>query len=122
MGTYNSSELSARIAKKLNLNQEEGLKLYKELSQMKNGPVKDALDALCTEDPKKKYAAVISGDCTRDIQYCSHRDAQDDDDAWHDTSGPVFLGIIEAETPVRAKHIAAAKEGVDDSIIEIYSA
>lgn len=130
MGTYNSSELSARIAKKLNMNQEEGLKLYKELSQMENGPVKDALNALCVENPvqgtaenpTKKYVAVIKDSCVRDTQYAVRYDVEvDDDDAWRDANGvEIFLGFVEAETPVRAKHIAAVKEDVDDSIIEIY--
>ena len=45
---HNSNELSKRASDILGLHNGESLALYKALSQMGNGPVKDALDALCS--------------------------------------------------------------------------
>lgn len=44
---HDSNELSKRASDILGLHNGESLALYKALSQMDNGPVKDALDALC---------------------------------------------------------------------------
>lgn len=133
---HNSSALAKQVADKLKLNQEESLKLYKELSQIPNGMVKDALDVLSgpadlsnqmvTQIQHKsggmqKYAAYIRGECVRDSQYSKHPDADPlDDDAWLDAPGmPLFLKIVEAETPTRATQIAAIYAGVNESVIEL---
>lgn len=125
--THDSSKLAKQVAKKLHLNQEDGLKLYTELSQISNGFVKDALDTL-TQDTvngdrnhnvPKKYVACIKGTCVRDAQYATQEDAEMlDDDIWKDAQEiPLFLGIVEAETSVRAKQIIAAREGVNEDVI-----
>lgn len=43
---HDSSALAKQVAERLHLSQAEGLELYKELSQMENGLVKDVLDIL----------------------------------------------------------------------------
>lgn len=123
MANYNSSELAARIAKKLNLSGDETDRLYDQLSQIGNGPVKDAFAALCgPQTAMKKYAGVIRAESTRDVQYEKTSNSDHlDDNAWVDIGKmPLFLGFVEAESPSRAKHIAAARTGVDTSVIEIY--
>lgn len=122
MGNYNSSELAARIAKKLNMNEENELQLFKELSQIGDGPVKDALDALSRKEETNRYVATIGGSCVRDAQYSKHADAEwDDDDAWCDAkNAPIFLEVVEADTPTRARQIAAVKAGVDTGVVELY--
>lgn len=117
--THNSSNLAKQVAEKLHLNQEDGLRLYKELSQIPNGFVKDALDALTQDTTSKKYVACIKGTCVRDAQYATHDDAEPlDDNSWRDaTEVPLFLGIVKAETSVRAKQIIAAQEGVNENVI-----
>lgn len=122
MGNYNSSELAARIAKKLNMNEENELQLFKELSQIGDGPVKDALDALSRKEETNRYVAVIRSSCVRDAQYSKHVDAEwDDDDVWCDVkNGRIFLEVIEADTPTRARQIAAVKAGVDTEVVELY--
>lgn len=163
--SHNSSELARQVSERLHLNQEDGLRLYEELSQIPNGYVKDALDLLSAgyrvtdddekhalesvkhaisvlekgSDPQKyaalrglhsileaklnprKYVACIKGTCVRDAKYSVHDDADPlDDGAWRDVHEvPLFIGIIEAETPVRAKQIVAAQEGVDTGVIEL---
>ena len=117
--THSSSQLAKQVARKLRLSQEDGLKLYKELSQIPNGFVKDALDALTQDTAPKKYVACIKGACVRDAQYAIHEDAEMlDDEGWRDAQEiPLFLGIVEAETSVRAKQIIAAQEGVNENVI-----
>lgn len=44
--THDSSTLAKQVSEILHMNQKENLKLYKELSQIPNGSVKDALDEL----------------------------------------------------------------------------
>ena len=85
--THNSSQLSKQVAEKLHLNQEDGLRLYKELSQIPNGFVKDALDALTQDTASKKYVACIKGTCVRDAQYATH----DDENRWMITAGGTRL-------------------------------
>lgn len=124
MANYNSSVLAARIVKKLKLSDSEADELYAQLSQIDNGPVKDAIAALCADEANttRKYASVIRASSTRDVQYEKTADSDHlDDDAWVDIGNmPLFLGFVEAESPSRAKHIAAIRAGVDTSVIEIY--
>ena len=89
------------------------------MSQIPNGFVKDALDALTQDTASKKYVACIKGTCVRDAQYATHDDAEPlDDNSWRDaTEVPLFLGIVEAETSVRAKQIIAAQEGINENVI-----
>lgn len=126
MGNYNSSELAAQVAAKLGYEKDQELLLYRELSQVPNGAVKDALAALAKPEERprnNKYIAVFRGSQVRDAQYAAHEDADPlDDDAWLDANGmPLYIGIVEAETDIRARQIAAARERVDDSVIEVYS-
>lgn len=126
----NSSELARQVSEILKLSQEDGLKLYKELSQMPNGPVKDALEGLveALEDKagdKKtdiRYAACIRGSSVRDAQYEKAANSNPlDDDVWVDAEDmPLFLKIIEAATPPRAVQIAAAYAGVEKEVIELF--
>lgn len=158
---YNTSELAKQVSETLNLNQQKGLELYKELSQLPNGCVKEALDTLSlivktasgnkaceidlaqnypacyaqiiekiTENKNTnsvgamtKYAACIKGTCVRDAQYSKFEDAMPlDDDAWKYANDiPLFLKIVEAETPTRAKQIAAAYAGTTEDVIELYT-
>lgn len=124
--THNSSELAKRVSEKLKLNQEDSLELYKELSQLPDGHVKDALSALMTDKTSSsthhEYAACIKGTCVRNAQYSKWEDAMPlDDDAWVNANEkPIFLGIIEADTPTRAKQIVAARVGVSENVIELY--
>lgn len=122
MGNYNSSELAARIAKKLNMNEENELQLFKELSQIGDGLVKDAFDALCEKGETNRYVAVIGGNYVRNAQYPKHIDADwNDDGAWCDVkNAPIFLEVVEADTPTRARQIAAVKAGVDTGVVELY--
>lgn len=116
--THSSSQLAKQVARKLRLSQEDGLKLYKELSQISNGFVKDALDALTQDTAPKKYAACIKGVCVRDAQYAIHEDTEMlDDESWKDVQKiPLFLSIVEAETSVRAKQIIAVREDVNENV------
>lgn len=43
---YNSSELAKQVSEKLGLNQEDSLRLYKELSQVSSGMIQQVLDML----------------------------------------------------------------------------
>lgn len=125
---YNSSELAKQVSVKLKLSQAEGLELYKELSQIQNGRVKEALDMLTRPSAGKecgtapKYAACIRSESSRDVQYEKHPGSDHlDDSQWVDAgSMPLFLKIIEADTPIRAKQMAAAYAGVDEGVIELY--
>lgn len=157
---YNSSELAKQVSEILNMSQQRSLELYKELSQLPNGCIKEALDALslivkassgnkaCEVDLAQnypacyaqiiekitenkninpvgamtKYAACIKGTCVRDAQYSKFEDAMPlDDDAWkYANEIPLFLKIVEAETPTRAKQIAAAYAGTTENVIELY--
>lgn len=124
---HNSWELARQVAAKMGLGDADELELYKELSQMPNGHVKDVLAALTApENPKEtslqKYAACIKSDCIHDAQYSKQEDPGPlDDDAWMDAEGqPLFLKVIEAETPARAKQIAAAYAGVSEEVIALF--
>lgn len=129
MDNHNSSALARQVAGKLELSQAEGLVLYRELTKIGDGPVKDALDRLSrdnTTDGKRpalaRYAAVVKAENVRDVQYAKHMDADpSDEEAWVDAGSiPVFLKIVEADTPVRAKQMAAVYAGTDESVIELY--
>lgn len=50
---YSSAQLAKQVAEKLGLNQKEALELYKDLAQIGNGPVKDALHALSVKGGRK---------------------------------------------------------------------
>lgn len=128
--TYDSSVLARQVSEILKLNQEDSLKLYKDLSQLSNGPVKDALHALSMTEKiqngkpaLKRYMACIKESCVRDAQYSTKEDADFlDDDAWLDARElPLFLGIVEAETPIRARQILSARNNVDKNVIELYN-
>lgn len=149
--THNSSALAKQVSEKLGLDQAGGLELYKELTQVPDGRVKDALHALSApdaalaemdlekeypalhakmvaaagkkkDDAPRRFAACIRSSCVRDAQYAIHRDtAMEDDASWMDANDmELFLEIVEADTPTRAKQIAAAYAGVDESIIVLY--
>lgn len=87
-------------------------------------------DALCIQaqnickmlDGSHMYAACIKEACVRDAQYCVNADADDsNDEDWIDSfHHPLFLGVVTAETPIRAKQIIAAQAGVKENIIELY--
>lgn len=136
----NSSELAEQISDVLKLNQEENKELYNELSQIQNGAVKNALHHMmkllkpelnaltgkkCFTEHKPvmhTYVACICGCSVRDAQYektaCSDHL---DDDAWVDAHEmPLFLEIVKAETPTRAKQIAAFHYKVNENVIELF--
>lgn len=123
MGNYNSSALAKQVAVKLNLSQADELALYKELSQISNGPVKDALAALSETPGKRKYVGLIRGCCVRDAQYAVREDAEYiDEEGWRDVEDiPLFLGFVEAESEIRARQLLAVQERVDESVIEVKS-
>lgn len=146
---YNSSALAKQVSEKLGLDEERGLKLYKELSQVPNGMIKEVLDILSRpasdeiniaseypvlfagimsriqgsrDNAVKKYAACIRRECVRGAQYSKWKDAMPlDDDAWVYADKPLFVEIVEAGTPVCATQIAAAYAGVTEDVIELYS-
>ena len=122
----NSSELAKQVSEKLNLSQTDSLALYNELSQIPNGQVKDALDALSDRTIRKsdqitKYVACIKGSCVHGAKYTSTPNADPlDNKVWTDADKmPLFLEIVEAATPTRAMQIAAAHAGVDVNVIEL---
>lgn len=121
--TYNSSALTKQVTEKLKLSEEENQKLYEELSQLDNGMIKDVLEKLTTKNSRKsqKYAACIKASCIRDAQYSKRWDADPlNDNEWRDAEDcSLFIGIIEAETPVRAKQLAAIRAEVDAEVIEL---
>lgn len=121
MGNYNSSELARQVAEKLKLGHEKEMVLYNELSQVPNGPVKDAIAALVASSPLHKYVAFVKGSCVRDAQYAVKADADLlDDDAWLDAQdAPLYVGIYEAETEIRARQMAAIRERVDADVIGV---
>lgn len=85
----------------------------------KYAALRDVRRLLETKLNKRKYVACIKGTCVRDAQYSVHADADPlDDGARMDANeAPIFIGIIEAETPVRAKQIMAARENIDMDVI-----
>lgn len=48
---YSSSSLAKQVSEKLGLNEADGLALYKELAEIPDGHVKDALYRLSSHDP-----------------------------------------------------------------------
>lgn len=126
MEKYNSSELAAQVAAKLGYQKDQELMLYRGLSQVPNGVVKDALAALAKPEEKprnNKYIAVFRGSQVRDAQYATHEDADPlDDDAWLDAEDmPLYIGIVEAESDVRARQLVAVRERVDVSVIDVFN-
>lgn len=118
---HNSSRMAKDVAVKLRLNQADELLLYKELSQIPDGPVKDAIAALVAKPAVRRYVAMIKGSCVRDAQYSKAYDADPaDDDAWLDAEDtPLYLGIYEAETEIRARQMAASRERVSEDVISL---
>lgn len=125
---YNSSALAKQVAEKLNFSTEEENVLYGELSQIPNGLAKRAFAELTKSDAKalNKYIACIKGSCVNGRFYSKDMEAAPyDEDAWIDLAKrPVFLSIIEAETPTRAKQLAIMQAGLGSVIhpdnVEIY--
>lgn len=129
--SVNSLELTEKISRKLQLGQKDWDGLYEELSQIPDGYIKDALSALMDAGirPKaQKYAACINSSYVRDAQYAvkpDNGDMDDDDDymddsLWQDSCGwPLFLKIIEADTPADAAQAAADYADVDEEVIEL---
>lgn len=125
---HDSSALAKQVAEKMGMDQRAGMELYKELSQISNGHVKDVLDELTApekkqEEANQKYVAVIKASCTQDVRYMAGAGLNlVDEDSWRCPGKmPLFIGIVEASTPVRAMHQAAAQAGVDASAIELIS-
>lgn len=116
----NSSDLARQVAEKLKMGKDEELGLYNDLSQIGNGPVKDALDVLTAPNPLNKYVVCFRESCVRDAQYSKTYDAEPlDDEAWLDANDAcIYIGIVEAETEIRARQIAAVREGVDTEVIK----
>lgn len=125
---HNSSALTKQVSERLGLNQEDGLKLFKELSQIPDGPVKDALNVLSDStgiagtSKLTKYAACIEKSFVRDVRHLRSADANElDEEQWaYKDNIPLFIGIVEAETPTRAVQMAASRAGIDESLIELY--
>lgn len=138
--SVNSSKLTEQISDVLKLNKEENKELYDELSQIQNGAVKNVLHRMMKllkpelnalagkkcftkyEPVMHTYVACIRGCSVRDAQYekaaCSDHL---DDKAWVDAyEMPLFLEIINAETPTRAKQIAASHNKVNENVIELF--
>lgn len=125
---HDSSALAKQVAEKMGMDQKTGMELYKELSQISNGHVKDILDELTApekkqEEANQKYVAVIKASCTQDVRHMTGAGLNPvDEDSWRCPGKiPLFIGIVEASTPVRAMHQAAAQAGVDASVIELIS-
>ncbi len=120
---YNSSALAKQVSDKMKLSQEEDLELYNELSQLGNGPVKKILDTLTKPSPMRRFVACIKGSCVRDAQYSKFDGAEPlDDDNWLDASDDteIYINIVEAETEIRAKQIAATWMCTDPSAIVLH--
>lgn len=121
-GIYNSAELANQITKKLELNEEDSRKLYEQLSQLPNGAVKDAVARLVNNNTMNEYITIIKDSCVRDAQYSTHDDASwNDDGSWRDAEYMgLYIGIVFAETEVRARQIAAAQKGIDAGCVTAY--
>ncbi len=128
-GMHNSSELARKISEKLHLDQADSLKFFKELAELPDGYVKNALEALLHIGNNRKetgsmtrYAACIKGTCVRNAQYSKWDNAMPmDDNAWvYADETPLFLEIVAAETKTRATQIAAIHAGVSESVIMLF--
>lgn len=130
--SINSSELAKQVSEKLQLSQADGLGLYKELSQISDGFVKDALSALlekaetnqdmlakhtsCLEkiqsdldvfagqgSEMSRYVACISSGYVRDAQYATKSGADClDDDDRFDDDA-----WVDADLPLYLKIVEA---------------
>ena len=122
--SYNSSVLAKQVAEKLKLNKAEEMELYNELSQTGSRRIRNVLDMLTRPNGNvaNKYAACIKASYVRDVRYMKSADMEPvDESSWtYVDRKPVFLDIVEAETPTRAKQIAAIHGHVDQNVIELY--
>lgn len=103
----------------LHMDGDEEKLLFEELSSLPNGKVKEVLDRLTS---KGLYVACIKASCCRDAQYSVCEDADLlDEEKWKDACGmPLLLKAVEADTPQRAKQMAAAYAGTDTNVVELY--
>ncbi len=117
---HNSSALAKQVADKLNLSQGDGMKLYAELSQIPEGIIKDVLEKFAApkESTKVKYVAYIDSEYADGGRYATSKDKTE----WTDAKKmPLFIGIVEAETEISAKQMAAVCAGVNKDVVTLIS-
>lgn len=123
MGTgspVNSLTLAAQIGWLLNMPKKDQNAVYDELSQLPEGPLKQAMTCL-VNCVRSRYIACIRSESIRDAQYETTVDSDFlEDSEWISADEqPLFLKVIEAESELEARKIAAEYANVDESVIEL---
>ncbi len=123
MGTgspVNSLTLAAQIGWLLNMPKKDQNAVYDELSQLPEGPLKQAMTCL-VNCVRSRYIACIRSESIRGAQYETTADSDFlEDSEWISADEqPLFLKVIEAESELEARKIAAEYANVDESVIEL---
>ena len=115
---YNTAALVQQIEKRLGLTKNEVYALHNELSQLSNGPVKEAFAAFLNEAvPVKmhRYAVYIKSEYVnasyQPASGCEYVEIEEP---------KLFIGVVEAETPIRAVQIAGAQHRINPEILGLY--
>lgn len=121
---YNSQELTKKVSHLLKLNEKEEQDLYDQLSALSDGPVKRALNDLIKKIKqdlnsmsgcKPKINGMEYKNMEMEYKYAACMKAG----SVPNSEMPLFIDIIKASTPTRAKQIAASRAGVSEDAIEL---
>lgn len=115
---YNTAALVQQIEKRLGLTKNEVCALHNELSQLANGPAKEAFTAFLNETaPTSMHRYVVyvkSKHVTASYQPAAGCECIEMEEP------KLFIGVVEAETPIRAVQIAGAQHRINPEILGLY--
>lgn len=116
----NSLTLAAQIGWLLNMPKKDQNAVYDELSLLPEGPLKQALTCLVNRI-RSRYIACIRSESVRGAHYETTADSSFLEDTEWITADeqPLFLKVIEAESELEARKIAAEYANADESVIEL---